>query len=198
MLLSHRKEFPLLIEERRYSIAAEVGVASAEFSVRLVGATTLKRLVLIDVWAAECDAENERAARAFSAAQPITEIIKRPSVEVAGSFPDALFDFVYIDADHSRDSVLADAQAWWPKVRDGGCLAGHDYALYNHIVGCPTGVLLATEEFAAEVGHKLYVTGADQPTYLSRLRAATAAVHAPSSRWGDDIPSWYMFKGDTR
>ena len=28
---------------------------------------------------------------------------------------------------HDRASVEADCRAWWPKVRPGGTLAGHDY-----------------------------------------------------------------------
>lgn len=44
----------------------------------------------------------------------------------ANLFPDGHFDFVFIDADHSYTAVLADIQAWLPKVRRGGYLTGHD------------------------------------------------------------------------
>jgi hypothetical protein len=36
-------------------------------------------------------------------------------------------DVVYIDADHSYESVLADINAWTPHVRRGGILCGHDF-----------------------------------------------------------------------
>lgn len=37
------------------------------------------------------------------------------------------FDFVYIDGDHEYDSVIEDILAWYPLVRSGGIIAGHDY-----------------------------------------------------------------------
>jgi predicted O-methyltransferase YrrM len=37
------------------------------------------------------------------------------------------FDFIYIDGDHSYDYVKEDIEIWYPKVRDGGILCGHDY-----------------------------------------------------------------------
>ena len=42
-------------------------------------------------------------------------------------FPDAYFDFVYLDARHDYKGVAADIAAYWPKVRPGGVFAGHDY-----------------------------------------------------------------------
>lgn len=37
-----------------------------------------------------------------------------------------ILDFVYIDGNHRPEFVLQDIQLWWPKVRSGGILAGHD------------------------------------------------------------------------
>lgn len=36
-------------------------------------------------------------------------------------------DLVFIDAGHDYPNALADIQLWWPKVRVGGFLTGHDY-----------------------------------------------------------------------
>jgi predicted O-methyltransferase YrrM len=51
---------------------------------------------------------------------------KGQSDVIAKDFLDASCDFVFIDADHSYEAVLRDIDAWWPKVRPGGMLAGHD------------------------------------------------------------------------
>lgn len=53
--------------------------------------------------------------------------IKRCSWEAARIFANRTVDFVYVDADHSEEAVLKDIEAWWPKVKPGGIMAGHDY-----------------------------------------------------------------------
>lgn len=36
-------------------------------------------------------------------------------------------DVVFIDALHDYDSVMQDISLWWPKVREGGFICGHDF-----------------------------------------------------------------------
>ena len=36
-------------------------------------------------------------------------------------------DIVFLDADHKYKSVKEDIEAWYPKVRKGGILSGHDF-----------------------------------------------------------------------
>lgn len=55
------------------------------------------------------------------------EIIRKTSVEAAKDFKDESIDYVYIDADHSYQSVYNDICAWYPKVKQGGIISGHDY-----------------------------------------------------------------------
>jgi len=45
----------------------------------------------------------------------------------ARNYPDEYFAFVYVDARHDYLGVLHDLQSWWPKLRQGGIMAGHDY-----------------------------------------------------------------------
>ena len=53
--------------------------------------------------------------------------IKELSWEGSKHFEDASVDFVFIDADHSYDSVVKDINSWLPKIRKGGMISGHDY-----------------------------------------------------------------------
>jgi len=53
--------------------------------------------------------------------------MKRTSAQAAGDIADASLDFVYIDADHSFESVTEDIQLWLPKLKPGSFIGGHDY-----------------------------------------------------------------------
>lgn len=52
--------------------------------------------------------------------------IKSLSWEAANQFEDNSVDFVFVDADHTYESVNKDIKAWYPKVKVGGMIAGHD------------------------------------------------------------------------
>jgi predicted O-methyltransferase YrrM len=67
--------------------------------------------------------------------------IRACSWEAASLFEDEYFDFVFIDADHEYSSVKKDIEAWFPKVRKGGILAGHDYPNWE-------GVKKAVDEYS--------------------------------------------------
>ncbi|MCA9474062.1 MAG: class I SAM-dependent methyltransferase [Nitrospira sp.] len=67
------------------------------------------------------------------------------SWEMSDRFEDRSVDFVFVDADHSYESVKKDLLAWLPKIRKGGVFAGHDYCQ-------PTaGVRQAVNEVLGEV-----------------------------------------------
>jgi len=54
------------------------------------------------------------------------EIKRKTSIEASKDFKDESVDFVYLDGDHSREGVLLDLRSWFPKVKKGGYIAGHD------------------------------------------------------------------------
>lgn len=49
------------------------------------------------------------------------------SAESATMFDDESVDFCFVDASHRAEDVKRDIEAWWPKIKLGGVLAGHDY-----------------------------------------------------------------------
>jgi hypothetical protein len=76
------------------------------------------------------------------------EIIRDYSTNAAERFPDNYFDFVYIDADHSTEGCTHDLNAWYPKVKPGRFLVGHDYRR-------GFGVVAAVDNFIKENNLKL-------------------------------------------
>jgi predicted O-methyltransferase YrrM len=54
--------------------------------------------------------------------------IKGDSTESASLYEDESLDFVFIDASHDYKSFLGDLKAWFPKVKVGGLIGGHDFA----------------------------------------------------------------------
>jgi hypothetical protein len=77
------------------------------------------------------------------------------SAQAVSRFTDNYFDFIYIDGDHNYKAVKNDINIWWPKVKAGGILSGHDY--------CDTwGVKKAVDEFCEENKLTLEVTTKDE------------------------------------
>jgi hypothetical protein len=85
------------------------------------------------------------------------------SAEAARFFEGAQFDFVYIDADHGYEHAKDDLRMWWPLVKSGGLLAGHDWDIpgdrtfpWRHTVQ------RAVTEFADQHNQTIYVV--DEPS----------------------------------
>lgn len=55
------------------------------------------------------------------------QLLISDSVAAADFFADGSLAWVHIDARHEYESVVADIQAWAPKVTPGGWLSGDDY-----------------------------------------------------------------------
>jgi predicted O-methyltransferase YrrM len=61
-------------------------------------------------------------------------LLREDSVTAANEFFSSnKIDFCFIDGDHNVDSFQKDLEAWYPKVKNGGILAGHDYNMVGKI-----------------------------------------------------------------
>ena len=49
------------------------------------------------------------------------------SYNIIDKFEDSYFDFIYIDGNHTYESVKKDIEFYLPKLKNGGIIGGHDY-----------------------------------------------------------------------
>jgi len=131
LLNSICKEFP-------FGKGVEVGTFKGEFSREIIK-EWLGVLYMVDVWRPlgdeYLDASNH-AQHASAYAETMENIkgsedfgvmIRATSEVAADIFANESLDFVYIDANHAYDFVKQDIALWYPKVKKGGYLGGHDY-----------------------------------------------------------------------
>jgi hypothetical protein len=74
------------------------------------------------------------------------------SIDAVNNYKDKTFDFIYIDACHIYESVLWDIENYFPKLKKGGLLGGHDYVDYQAF-----GVIRAVNEFCEKNGYEIIV-----------------------------------------
>ena len=88
----------------------------------------------VDSWTGAPDlAADETVYRGFqlnmkdAGLDDYVNVVKKASIEAADGFENGSLDLVYIDGDHRRAATYGDIHAWWPKLRIGGVMIGHDY-----------------------------------------------------------------------
>lgn len=69
----------------------------------------------------------------------LVTVIPEDSATAASKFADGSIDILFIDGDHTLVGVLSDLERWYPKVKSGGIISGHD-------IPCPS-VLAAVTTF---------------------------------------------------
>lgn len=155
-----------------FKVAAEIGVASGALSEVILARNAPRELWLVDSWKHRCDcgADPSNAAddtqmgyylavlRKFHL-DPRVFVLRAESVAAAAVFPDHYFDWLHLDSNHLQ--VREDIEAWWPKVKPGGWLTGHDYTVAgDHIT-----VKRDLDALVAQRGLELFVTRGEGDIY---------------------------------
>jgi hypothetical protein len=141
--LKDRDEIGFLLEEMGFEVGVEVGVQKAENAKQLLRRwKSCKEFHLVDLWAHQenyvdgANVDQTRQDSFFDTAQDNLKDHKDKmtfhrmySTEAATLFTKAniTFDFAYIDARHDYCGVTEDLDAYWPLLRPGGVMAGHDF-----------------------------------------------------------------------
>ncbi len=119
--------------------AAEIGCAFGGFARIVLAQWKGKTYHMIDPWISqdvkvykETQSSPEvyehwyNACVALAGEDSRVRVIRDFSVPASEKFKDGQLDFAYIDANHAYAPVISDMDAWWPKIRIGGLMGGHD------------------------------------------------------------------------
>lgn len=121
------------------AIIAEIGVWFGNHADSIRQRCHPRELWLIDPWTvypgglSDSQTDYDNGYAHVCVRFPAQFILKMSSLEAAKKFPEQYFDVVYIDGCHAYESVLADCEAYYPLVKVGGLLCGHDYVEAKHL-----------------------------------------------------------------
>jgi len=126
---------------------AEVGVWIGALSEQILRRHDGVSLLMVDRWASVPEGHRYRESGSAVALRTDTEfdaaygealsrtefagvrrtVLRGESVEIARGITDASCDLVFLDDDHSYGGVWEGLDAWLPKVKHLGWIAGHDW-----------------------------------------------------------------------
>jgi predicted O-methyltransferase YrrM len=128
-----------------------MGASAAFMAVEIINSGKNVKFDCVDTWKGSvehCNVQeviNDTLFEKFlSNIEPVKHIInpiRMNSVTAAGLYNNESLDFVFIDACHDYEAVKKDVEAWYPKVKRGGIISGHDYNTWD-------GVTRAVNEYA--------------------------------------------------
>lgn len=159
------------------SYIAEIGVFKGDFSRFLYNELDPTYLALFDLFTGYCGSGNhdgnnmefvQLEVEYFKLKEEYKDknviFHKGDSSSYLTMYEDNYFDFIYIDAEHTYDSVKKDLLLSYSKIKNNGFIMGHDYDVnpqktpihYDY-----AGVRKAVEEFCTEKNVKILAKGMD-------------------------------------
>lgn len=121
-------------------VGVEIGILQANDTKVILDKLPIKKLYLIDPylnsgkdgseWKFDSSQRKRIAQKRLKKYKSKIQWFYDFSYNVSDSIPNDL-DFVYIDGDHRYESVKKDIELYYPKIKKGGVLAGHDYNYYD-------------------------------------------------------------------
>lgn len=141
--------FSDMINENGYKIVAEVGCGYGQHSKYILKTTNIDKLFMIDSYKyydndlfsysikniiipsytleQKFDDFSKMVENDVKEFGNKVQFVRTSSTEAVEYFPDNILDAIFIDANHEFEYVLQDLNMWWPKVKNGGIMAGDDY-----------------------------------------------------------------------
>jgi len=119
------------------------GMSASYMAVEIINSGKKIRFDAVDTWEYVPGQEDipessysnlfETFLKNISPVKDVINPVKKFSIDAAGDYKDGSLDFFFIDASHDYKNLTNDINAWYPKVKSGGIIAGHDYAWSNSV-----------------------------------------------------------------
>lgn len=165
--LDTRNDFPALLNSLKLNENwVELGVAAGGYTSQLLKNQGGETVWSVDRWGDHHDMKEYLVALNRTKWYKNSQIIRATFDEALDQFEDNFFDFIYIDGyAHTGQAAGKTLKDWYPKLKNGGIFAGHDY----HNKWSPT--IVAVDLFTIKQSLKLNITCGD-----------------------DMFPSWWVIK----
>jgi predicted O-methyltransferase YrrM len=154
---------------RSNSICAEVGVAEGYFSEKILEIINPSKLYLIDAY--NHTAPEHTSANHYSyilkkfQSNSVVSLKKGMSWDMLNTLDSNSLDYIYIDADHSYESVKKDIESAYRVVKSGGVIQFNDYTTYSPVENMRYGVLHAVNEFLQKYSPEILGISLDKDGY---------------------------------
>lgn len=129
-----------LLEHHRPAVCVELGSWRGASAIAIARTIRLwgGHLTCVDTWTGEVEQSwgkvpgypgmlAECAHNIIKAGMAANVSFMPTRTDDAASHWSGWIDFLYVDADHSYQSVITDLEMWWPLLRKGGLICGDDY-----------------------------------------------------------------------
>jgi hypothetical protein len=195
--LKNREEMPQLLNEHNLTTGIEIGVKQGHFAKHVLdGWSTCKKYHLVDLWGEQqnykdvANVNNETHNKFYletleniAAHRDRVEIHRMLSTEASKLFPKESIDFIYVDARHDYCAVMEDLMHYWPILKPGGIMSGHDYNENSEVRGQDWGLC------ADGTRHDMAVKGAVNDFFLKKGLTITVTYYRQNN-----FMSWIVKK----
>lgn len=157
-------------------VCAEVGTQAGDFAKLILSILQPAKLHIFDMDFSVFDQASFQPA----IQQGMVELHDGDSSSLLATQPDASFDFIYIDGDHSYEGAVRDLEQAALKIKPDGWIVCNDYTMYSPLEKSKYGVYRAVNEFCWKHGYEIAYLALHQWNYhdvaLRKMQTADAAV----------------------
>ena len=157
-------------------VVAEIGTDKGAFAARILETCRPSALHVFELEASRIDRANIAAAEAGG----VLTLHVGDSAGAMAAMPDAFFDWIYVDGDHSYTGVRRDIEACLPKLKTGGLLIFNDYCVWSVSSMSRCGVAKAVNQLLAETGWKMVYLALQTSGYFDAAIQKEAAIRPVS------------------